>query len=506
MSAVANPRVTDPGGVVWRSLPGSQSLAVSCPCHQILYHGSRGPGKTDAQLMAFRRNVGKGYGSFWRGVIFDREYKNLDDLVSKAYRWFPKFGDGAKFLSSNSDYKWVWPSGEALLFRRMSRTADYYAYHGHEYPFIGWNELTKYPKPELYDMMMSCNRTSFDPAEHSPDPDNPLPEIPLTVFSTTNPHGVGHNWVKNRFITPAPPGKVVVREVDVFNPRTNRREKVRKTQVHIFGSYIENRYLTPEYVAELESITEPNKRRAWLGGDWDIVAGGALDDLWEPTVHVIAPFDVPANWRIDRSFDWGSSHPFSVGWWAEANGEEVTLDDGTLFCPQPGSLVRVAELYGTEAPGTNIGTKASATTIAEEVLAKERKLLESGRFKTTPRPGPADNQIRDVKESDVDSIEKKMADAGVRWTRSDKSKGSRVVGLELVRERLEASVKGEGPGLYFTNECRAVISTLPVLPRDEDNPDDVDTESEDHAYDEVRYRVLAADNRGATEIPTDFVL
>jgi hypothetical protein len=87
--------------------------------------------------MAFRSRVGVGYGQFWRGIIFDRKYKNLDDLINKSKRWFPQFGDGVKFLSSNSALKWVWPTGEELLFRQMEREGDYDNYHGHEYPFIG---------------------------------------------------------------------------------------------------------------------------------------------------------------------------------------------------------------------------------------------------------------------------------------------------------------------------------------------------------------------------------
>src|SRR3546814_6609483 len=126
--------------VVWRPLPGSQALSLACPAHVILYEGTRGPGKTDAQLMRFRRLVGKGYGRFWRGIIMDREYKNLDDLVQKSMRWFPQFNDGAKFMSSKADYKWVWLTGEELLFRVVKRPGDYWNYHGHEFPYIGWNE------------------------------------------------------------------------------------------------------------------------------------------------------------------------------------------------------------------------------------------------------------------------------------------------------------------------------------------------------------------------------
>lgn len=485
--------------VVWSPLHGSQALAVSCPCNHILYEGTRGPGKTDAQLMAFRKLVGQGYGSYWRGVIFDKEYKNLDDLVAKAQKWFYKFNDGAQFLLSTKDYKWVWPTGEELLFRSVAKESDYWNYHGQEFPFIGWNELTKYADSKLYDAMMSCNRTSFLPAEHSPK-DKVMPEIPLVVFATTNPYGAGHNWVKARFIDRASPGEIVRTVTNVFNPRTQQRQNVTKTQVRIFGSYKENRYLSPEYIAELEKIKDPNKRKAWLWGDWDIVAGGAFDDLWNEQVHIVPRFSVPKGWKVDRSFDWGSTKPFSVGWWAEADGTEATREDGTKWCPVKGSLVRIAEWYGTEEAGSNTGVKMSATNVAKGIKERELELLDAGWIEVKPSPGPADNAIANVVEQDTDSIEKKMSKEGVRWTESDKRPGSRINGLQVVRDRLEASVKGEGPGLYFTDNCKAAISTLPVLPRDEMKPDDVDTEAEDHAYDEVRYRCLAGNFRHATSI------
>ncbi|AZF88145.1 terminase large subunit [Microcystis phage Me-ZS1] len=482
--------------VVWQPLPGSQTLALACPCEHILFHGTRGPGKTDAQLMKFRRYVGLGYGSFWKGIILDRTYKNLDDIITKSERWFPKFNDGARFLRAKSDYKWVWPTGEELLIRRVRTVADYWDYHGHEYPFIGWNELTKQPTPELYEMMMSCNRTSFIPSVHSPIDRKTgerklLPPIPLVVFSTTNPYGPGHPWVRQRFVDASKPGQVLRTVTEVFNPQTQRRENVTVTQTHIFGSYRENKYLDPKYVAQLESITDPNKRRAWLYGDWNVVSGGALSDLWGD--HLILPrFRVPAGWRVDRSFDWGSTHPFSVGWWAEANGEEVVLPDGRRFCPPRGTIIRIAEWYGTEEIGTNTGLRLSSSTIAKGIRDREEAMRKEGWIQGKVFPGPADNQIRDVRESDTPTIEKKMAEYGITWTPSDKSAGSRKIGLELIRERMEASADGDSPGIYFTENCRASRAILPVLPMDEVNLGDVDTKAEDHIYDDVRYRVLAA--------------
>lgn len=503
--------------VVWRPLPGSQTIALDSRCDHTLYEGARGPGKTITQLMRFLRNVGKGYGQFWRGVIFDLEFDHLGGLVAESKKWFGKFGDGAKFYESTAAYKWVWPSGEELLFRHVKKISDYEGFHGHEYPFIGWNELTKHPSGDLYDKFMSVNRSSFEPLKDTPKDANgnyltpdglPLPPIPLEVFSTTNPNGPGHNWVKRRFINIAPRGTVVKKEVEIFNPQTQQNETIVKTQVAIFGSYRENKYLPPGYVAELESIKDPNLRKAWLYGDWDVTAGGALDDLWQSHIHVVPRFVVPESWRIDRTYDDGSSHPFSVGWWAEADGTEaiIVLADGTqyTFCPQPGSLVQIFEWYGCakDANGefiANKGLKMSASDIAQGIIDREISMMSNGWIYTQPWPGPADNRIRQVIDVELDTTEKLMSKKGVRWIESDKSPGSRIIGLQLLRDRLEASSKGEGAGIYFMSNCQASIESLPTLPRDSKKIDDVDTTAEDHCYDMVRYRVLKGANKSATK-------
>lgn len=517
--------------VTWKPLPGSQTLAMSFGGNIILYHGTRGPGKTDAQLMRFRRNVGLGYGRHWRGIIFDKEYKNLDDLVSKSQRWFPSIHDPAgkpRFLASKSDYRWVWPGGEELLFRAIKRPSDYWSYHGQEFPFIGWNELTKYQNGELFEAMMSCNRTSFRPEDYPLTIDGEifnrtgqvvyvgeeernavpyqLPRIPLEVFATCNPHGVGHNWVKKRFINAAPMGKLVRTSVNVFNPQTQQREDVVKTQVHLFGSYRENKYLPPEYIATLEAITDKNKRKAWLGGSWDIIAGGMFDDAWDSDYHILAPFRIPDSWRIDRSFDWGSSHPFSVGWWAESDGSDVQMPDGKWRSTVRGDLFRISEWYGTSGK-PNEGLRMLATDVTKGIIKRELAMGLYGRVKD----GPADNQIWDTVNGN--GIAASMAQPvnidgkkypGVTWRRSDKSAGSRKAGWEKVRQRLHNAlpvfvtgpdgrpmrVPREKPGLYVFNTCKDFIDLFPVLPRDEEDPDDVDTEAEDHIGDEVRYEVL----------------
>jgi len=469
-----------------------QLLAIQCQCNDIFFHGARGRGSTEAQLIAFRRYVGVGYGSHWRGVVFDREYKNLDDLISKSQRLFYGRGDGAEFLASRSDYKWRWPTGEELLIRQIKREADYWLYHGQEFPFQGWNELPKYPTPTLYDAMGSCLRSGFTSSEHFTRTGVMLPPIPLRRFSTGNPYGPGHTWVKSRFIDVAPPGKIVSTTTLVFNPRTQQREPVTTTQVAIFGSWRENEHLDAQYIAGLERMTDKDKQAAWRDGNWNILAGGsyAVGDLWRASVHVVPRFRVPAGCHVYRALDWGSTKPFSVGWWVKTTGEDIAMLDGSVWCPPANSLVRVAEWYGSETLGTDIGLRLSAKQVARGIVERERELLANGWISEPVWAGPADNSIHTVDNIGNDSIAKQMEAEGVTWTRSNKSPGSRKLGLELIRTRLQNAIDNEGPGLFYTDNCRAAIALNPTLPRDEEKTDEVDTECEDHLHDEERYIVL----------------
>jgi len=472
------------GNVVWSPQPGSQVLFLTCPFFECLYEGTRGPGKTDALLMDFAQHVGQGFGAAWRGILFRRTYKQLDDVVAKSKRWYRKIFPGAKFLSSKGDYKWVFQDGEELLLRVIDTPDGCWDYHGREYPWIGWEELTNWPNLDCYEAMKSCCRSSH-------------PGIPRKYRSTCNPFGIGHNAVKAYFIDPAPAG------VPITDAQGRKR-------VRLFGSIYENKILLtadPDYLKNLESITDENKRKAWLFGDWDITAGGALDDIWNRTIHAIPPFKIPATWRVDRAFDWGSSKPFSVGFWAQADGTEAILHDGTRRSFHRGTLIRIGEWYGWNGKA-NVGLTMDNTEIGKGIWEREVKLRA---FQTEIRhiaAGPADSSI--FTKMDGDSIYGKIQ-AGYRkasgnlgaeiFIEANKAPGSRKQGLDLLRSRLSASLKVpmENEGLLVFDTCTdGFLRTVPVLPRDEDDPDDIDSEAEDHAYDETRYRCLYKPSTGGT--------
>ncbi|MHA1290776.1 MAG: terminase [Candidatus Thorarchaeota archaeon] len=504
---------------------GSQSLSLSCPCNEILYEGTRGPGKTAAQLMRFRRLVGLGYGQFWKGVIFDIEYKNLSDIISQSKKIFNKFDDGARFLKSPSELKWVWPTGEELLFRYEKNAEGYWNYHGQEFPFIGFNELTKRADPEFYEAMFSCMRTSFRPEDY-PLPDGSLlPSIPLENFSTTNPFGVGHTWVKRRFIDPVPRGTVFRERMMILNPETEKEQEIILTRVAIHGSWKENKFLDPTYIAFLMKIKDPNKRKAWVDGSWSITSGGRFDHLWREHVHIVEPFQIPDGWRVDRSHDWGESKPFSNLWFAEADGHQYEINGRHIAYPK-GTLFCIGEFYGCKEDEHNKGLGMSASNVAKVVSDIDQALMDKthvienpcGEINLIPGivtgqvvPGPADNAIMNKNDEQI-SIADKMESQGVEWTESDKSPGSRIAGAALLCEMLEAALEGvdseagvpERPAIYFFNNVRGIISRFPVLSRDTKNPDDVDTEQEDHDYDALRYRATKGEKEYADSLEIRF--
>lgn len=475
----------------------SQELAVHTKADETLLCGTRGSMKTISQLLAFVKYVGRGYGHFWRGVIFDQEYRFLDDIIKKSWQIFKPLG--AEY--NKSEKMWTFRTGETLVFRKMKVDDDYWDFHGHEYTFIGFNELTKYATAYLYDMIGSCLRSGFVPEQNciidaKTGARTVLPPIPLMMLSTTNPNGVGHNWVKRRFIDVAPYGHIVARSDKVYDTIKGDFVDVKRTQVAIFSSFLENPYLDNKTKMFYLNYPDPNIRKAWAEGSWDITTGGMFGDLWDRNIHVIPRFTIPKSWYVDRTFDWGSSHPFSVGWWARANGEEVDmlLDNGewVKFCPPKGSLIQIYEYYGADELGTNRGWQMGAREIAKNIVDIEQRLQLANWVEGEIHAGAADNQIWNKINTDNPCIADIMESENVSWERSDKSAGSRINGCQLMRDLLISTKNKDGdyPHIYFMNNCVASIGTIPILPRDDKNIDDVDTNAEDHPWDMTRYRIL----------------
>lgn len=426
----------------WAPLPGGQYRFLACPVHEVLLHGSRGGGKTDALLMDFAQHVGKGWGQHWRGVLFRLTYPQLADVVAKSRRWFSQIFPDAVF--NKGDYYWEWPDGETLFFRYGSSESDYWNYHGHEYPWLGFEELTNWADDSFYTAMHSTCRSSH-------------PGMPRRVRANCNPFGRGHSWVKERYRLGrggVPSGTII-------------RDDGAPARVAIRSMIGENRVLLasdPDYLVTLQSLADPNRRKAWLEGDWDIHVGSFFEGVWDAKRHVVEPFAIPPTWKVWRAMDWGYARPYAIYWFA--------LDpDGVHYIWR--------ELYGAGAR-PNEGTREDAATVARKVRSIEE---HDERLGYEYRLSLADPSIFAKIGADR-SIGQVFRESGVKWQPAWNAKGSRVNGLQEIIRLLAADK------LKVFSSCRHWLRTVPSIPPSDDNPEDVDTDADDHALDCSRYGIM----------------
>lgn len=457
--------------------PGPQTSFVACPVEEIFFGGARGGGKTFVLALDWADHQDK-YGKHAKGIIFRKSYKELEEVVN-AFKTvcYPL---GGRVVGQDLRM----PNGAVVKFRHLNRDADADDYQGHQYTWMAFDEVTNWATATAINKVKACLRSANIP------PDG------LRLLFTGNPGGVGHNWVKARYIDPARPYEIIKEydeDIDDY-----------KTRVFIPSLLKDNPALAendPKYVSRLKDAGPPWLVKAWIEGDWSIIAGGMFDDVLDTkTPHGVGdkvwgfgstcpPFKIPSSWRVDRAFDWGSSAPFSVGWYAESDGTDAVAANGCRISVPRGTVFRIAEYYGWDGKTPNAGLKMLATEVADEIKEREvaikRTLLSGQEIKA----GPADTSIWNA-ENGV-CIHDDMKKRKVKWTKADKRPGSRINGWEKCRKMLKAAGHAviEEPAFICFDTCRQWWRTVPVAPRDEKNTDDLDTATEDHIADEWRYRL-----------------
>ncbi|RKJ79182.1 Terminase-like family protein [Butyricicoccus sp. 1XD8-22] len=439
------------GNAVWSPQP-KQTAFLRRPEYEALYGGAAGGGKSEALVMEAVRQVRIPH---YRALILRKTYPELSELIGKSLCYYPRAFPEAKF--NETKHRWTFPSGAAVEFGAMHRTADKLKYQGRAWDFIAFDELTHFTWEE-YSYLFSRNRPNG-------------PGTRVYIRASANPGGVGHGWVKERFITAAPPGQRVLSELRVRQP-DGKEQTVTRDRVFIPASVYDNKILLandPNYIANLSLLPEA-ERRALLYGDWDSFSGQVFTEWRDDPAHyadrrwshVIEPFAVPQGWPVYRGFDWGYSRPFSVGWWA--------ID-------REGCMYRVRELYGcTGEPNT--GVRWTPGRLAREIREIER---DDPNLAGRRILGVADPAIWDG--SGGESIADIMEKAGVYF---DKADHARISGKMQVHSRLAFGEDGRAM-LYVFKTCRHFIRTMPALVYDQTRVEDVDTGGEDHIYDETRY-------------------
>jgi predicted phage terminase large subunit-like protein len=214
---------------------------------EVLYGGSAGGGKSAALLMAALQYADvPGYAA----ILFRRTYADLalpGALMDRAHDWLQ--GTAARW--SDKDKTWTFPSGATLTFGYLETYRDHYRYQSSEFQFIGFDELTQFEESQYTYLFSRLRRLQgFG--------------VPLRMRAASNPGGVGHGFVKQRFLVEGPlAGRLFIPSKLDDNPHLDREQ----------------------YRQSLKEL-DPFTRSQLLEGDWSEYQGGFFRREWFPILDV----------------------------------------------------------------------------------------------------------------------------------------------------------------------------------------------------------------------------
>lgn len=433
--------------IIFKPNPGPQTDFLAASEQEVLYGGAAGGGKSYAMVADPIRYVNNPRS---RKLLIRKTTEELRELISVSKELYPRAIPGAKFREQQKT--WIFPSGATLWMNYLDRDDDVSQYQGQAFNWVGFDELTHWSTPFGWNYLRSRLRTTKASG------------LPLQMRATTNPGGPGHHWVKETFIDPAPANTPFWAtnengETLVFPPNHEKAGQPLFKRRFIPANLYDNPYLTEDgmYEANLMSLPE-EERRKLLEGDWTIAEGAAFSEF-NPSIHVIEPFEIPSGWPKFRMCDYGYGSVTAVLWGAVAPDEQIII---------------YREFYTK---------RVTAADLAYQIL--EREADEKIRY------GVLDSSLWHNRGDTGPSLAEQMIIRGCRWRPSDRSRGSRIAGKNELHRRLRVDEFTGQPGIVFFNTCRNIIRELPSLPLDPNNPEDVDTKSPiDHGYDALRYGLM----------------
>lgn len=255
------------------SITKRQREFIECDCSEVLFGGAAGGGKSygqmvDALLFALRYKGSK-------QLILRRTYPELEkSLIRTSLALFPR-----KIYTFNStSHTGRFKNGSVIDFGYCGSENDVYQYQSAEYDVIRFDELTHFTESQYVYLISRIRGANAYPKQ---------------IKSTTNPGGIGHGWVKARFIDPAPACERFIGGDGM-------------ERIFIPARLDDNPFLKrrdPEYKNRLLALPE-RERRALLHGEWNIFEGQYFTEF-ETRLHVTSPFEIPREWRKYRTIDYG---------------------------------------------------------------------------------------------------------------------------------------------------------------------------------------------------------
>ncbi len=420
---------------VWKPWP-KQELALKTVAFEILYGGARGPGKTDAGIVWMQKPVSH---PRYRGLVIRKNSKDLSDWVDRA-KWMYS-GHRVETVGNPPEFRFR--SGAKILTGHLKDKNAYEQFQGHEYQRMLLEELTQIPDEERYLKLISSCRSTID-------------GLDARVFNTTNPLGLGHMWVKKRFVDVAPP---LTKYVD---PITG------KTRIFIPGTIEDNPTLLekdPSYLDFLNGLPE-TLRKAWRDGSWDVLAGQFFNEF-DRDHHIYDPakIKIQPSWPRFRSIDWGFSSPMAVYWHAIGPDQHIYT---------------YRELYVTEMLDVDCAKKVVELTGSEKIQY------------TVGDPQSFPVRIPHYKFGELQAIPRAQvwAENGVPIIMGT---SDRVPGWSLMREylKLRPYMGQKSSWWHISSQCPNLIEELGSAIYSDKNPEDVHDESKDHGLESCRLGLMS---------------
>lgn len=443
--------------------------------NEILYGGAAGGGKSvllrmiaiiwcinvpGVQVYLFRRKVKDLIATHLRGPMSFKVM--LKDYIADEL-----------CKINNSDNTIEFTNGSVISLNHCQHESDIENFLSTEMHVLLLDEATTFTEKMIRELRGRLRLGSF--REQIPEEFRNC--LPFIIYGT-NPKGISHNYFSRGFVNAKEPHTIFKAPTDDGGMK----------RIFIPSLISDNPYIDEDYAERLMGMGDPDVVAAYLAGDWSIVEGAALPSLSRKH-HVIPGTYFCKSWPIYRAYDYGYSAPYFVAFYMVATGES----DNPKFNPPKGSIIIHTIIYGAD---KNEGGLKEDVQITGRKIKNHESLYYPWR---KVLPGPADNSIFDSEQgpSIADSI-------GVKFEKSDKTAGSRILGLAEIRRLLFNSIfhRNEEPGLYFSSLALELFNQLRVLPVDDKNIEDVDTSANDHGYDVVRYIALHR-NKSVSLLPVN---